>query len=103
MNQPLKYSTLRTDSDEATPSTKNPARMRPLPSGHQPPMPKSLRQRMVRRFGLGVNGSSPHAPELRAPTRVLGEDLLVDVGSEPDVVVDEEDGIAGRPLDPMLR
>ena len=39
------------------------------------------------------------APELGAPALVLGEDLLVHVGGEPDVVVDQEHRVAGRPLD----
>ena len=99
MNQPLKYSSRRTSLEADTPSTKNPPRIRPLASGHQPPIPKSLRQRIV------ASRDPADGPERLAlhpagpPALVLGQDLLVHVRVEPNVVVDEKHRIPGRAVD----
>ena len=46
-----------------------------------------------------MHRSPADTAQLRPPPVVLGEDLLVHVLGEHDVVVDQEDGVARRPVD----
>ena len=100
MNQPAKNSTVRTPDATFARSGKNPGRIFPLASGHHPPRPNSRRQRITSPVRHGGTKRCPaDAAELRPPPRILGEDVLVHIRHQHDVVVDQKDRIPRRSVD----
>ena len=85
----------RGDALDEEPAAHAPAGLRP-PAAHAEEL--APEDRRLGRVGR-VDGRPAHAAELGAPALVLGEDLFVHVRVEPDVVVDQEDGVAARPVD----